>query len=109
MKGKIVVLMVATTLFTVGCATHVHSIGYGAQTGVKTTARQFYLLYGLVPINSIDTNEMAGKDANGNYIINYDIKTETGPIDILLSIGLGIVTYGIGPAIIQSRTVTVTR
>ena len=109
MKRKTVVLMMATTLLTVGCATHVHSIGYGAQTGVKTTARQFYLLYGLVPLNTIDTNEMAGKDFDGNPITNYEIKTQSGPVDILLVVGLAAVTYGIGPAIIQTRTVTVTK
>ena len=93
----------------VSCATHVHTVGYGPQTGVKVTKRQFYLLNGLVPLNSIDTNEMAGKDANGNYITNYDIKTQKGSVDILLSFGLGILTYGIGPVIIDSRTVTVTK
>ena len=87
--------MILSMLF-ISCATHVHSIGYGPQTGVTVTARQYYLLYGLVPLNTVDINEMAGKDADGNYTTNYDIKTQTGPIDILLIIGLGIVTLGIG-------------
>ena len=52
---------------------------------------------------------MAGIDLNGNYITNYEIQTQTGPIDIVIAFGLGLFTYGIGPAIIQSRTVIVTQ
>ena len=87
----------------IGCATHVHNIGTGPATGSKVTARQWYLFNGLVPLNSVDTNEMA------NSAENYEIQTQTGPVDIFISIGLGIVTFGIGPAIIQSRTVTATK
>ena len=93
----------------ISCATHLHTVGHGPQTGIKVTSRQFYLFYGLVPLNSVDTNEMAGIDSNGNYITDYEIKTQTGPIDIVLAFGLGVFTYGIGPAIIQSRTVTITK
>ena len=107
MKKQLIVTCMILSILFVGCATHVHTVGYGPQKGGKVTARQFYLFYGLVPLNSVDTNEMAGKDANGNYITNYDIKTQHGPVDILLAMGLGMVTYGIGPVIIQSRTVTV--
>ena len=94
--------MIISILF-VGCATHVHNIGIGPETGQKITARQWYLFYGLVPLNSVDTNEMA------NYAKNYEIQTQTGPIDIGIAIGLGMFTMGLGPVIIQSRTVTVTK
>ena len=87
----------------IGCATHVHHIGTGPEFGHKVSARQWYLLYGLVPLNSVDTHEMADSAEN------YEIQTQTGPIDIAISVGLGIVTFGIGTAIIQSRTVTVTK
>ena len=52
---------------------------------------------------------MPGIDSNGNYITDYEIQTQTGPIDIVLAFGLGLFTYGIGPVIIQSRTVNVTQ
>ena len=107
-KQSIIIFLIISILF-VGCATHVHTVGYGAKTGTKVTSRQFYLLYGLVPLNSVDTNKMAGIDSNGNYITDYEIQTQTGLIDIALAFGLGVLTYGIGPAIIQSRTVTVTK
>ena len=109
MKKKLIVTCMILSILFVGCATHVHTVGYGPQVGTKVTGRQYYLLYGLVPLNSVDTNKMAGIDSNGNYITDYEIQTQTGPIDIVLAFGLGLFTYGIGPVIIQSRTVTVTQ
>ena len=87
----------------ISCATHFHTVGIGPQAGVTQVSRQYYLIFGLVPLNSVDTNEMADSAEN------YEIQTQTGPIDIAISVGLGIVTFGFGPAIIQSRTVTVTK
>ena len=108
MQKKLIVMCMITSMLFIGCATHVHNIGTGPigagpENGNKVTARQWYLFYGLVPLNSVDTNEMADSAEN------YEIQTQTGPIDIAISVGLGIVTFGIGPAIIQSRTVTVTK
>ena len=108
MQKNILVLCIIISMIFVGCATHVHNIGTGpvgtgSENGVKVTARQWYLFYGLVPLNSIDTNEMA------NSAENYEIQTQVGPIDLAIAVGIGIVTLGIGPAIIQSRTVTVTK
>ena len=103
MKKKILVLCMIMSMIFVGCATHVHNIGTGPEIDHKVTARQWYLFYGLVPLNSVDTNEMA------NSAENYEIQTQVGPTDLAISVGLGIVTLGIGPAIIQSRTVTVTK
>ena len=109
MNNKLITITLIISMLFISCATHLHNVGYGPQTGIKVTSRQFYLFYGLVPLNSVDTNEMAGIDLNGNYITDYEIKTQTGPIDILLAFGLGLFTYGLGPVIIQSRTVTVTQ
>ena len=109
MNNKLIAITLIISMLFISCATHLHTVGHGPQTGIKVTSRQFYLFYGLVPLNSVDTNEMAGIDSNGNYITDYEIQTQTGPIDIVLAFGLGLFTYGIGPAIIQSRTVTITK
>ena len=109
MNNKLIAITLIISMLFISCATHLHHVGHGPQTGTKVTSRQYYLLYGLVPLNSVDTNEMAGIDSKGNFITDYEIKTQTGPIDIALAFGLGLFTYGIGPAIIQSRTVTVTK
>ncbi len=109
MNNKLIAITLIISMLFISCATHLHTVGYGPQTGAKATARQYYLLYGLVPLNTVDTNEMAGIDINGNQIEDYEIQTQTGPIDLVLAFGLGVFTFGIGPAIIQSRTVTVTK
>ena len=103
MKNKIAILMVVTSLLIVACSTHVHTIGTGPETGIRVTSRQFYLLYGLIPLNTVDTNKMA------DGATNYEIQTQLGLVDAGISVALAIVTFGIGPAIVQSRTITVTK
>ena len=76
-----------------------YNIIEGPQTGVENTARQYYLLYGLIPLNSIDTDEMAGSAAN------YEIQTQVGPMDVLINIASAVTIAGI----VSSRTVTVTK
>ena len=89
----------------ISCATHIHTIGYGPQTGVKATARQYYLLWGFIPLNTVDTNEMAGTDINGNQIENYEIQTQFGVLDIAINL-VSFFTIGL---LVSSRTVTVTK
>ena len=101
MRKKLIVVCMIISMIFIGCATHVHNIGTGPEIGYIVTARQGYLFN--VPLNSVDTNEMA------DSTVNYEIQTQTGPVDIAIAVGLGIVTLGLGPSIIQSRTVTVTK
>ena len=89
-----VVTILLLLLFAVGCTTHIHKVGNGPQTYNIQEDRQWYVLWGLVPLNDIDTNDMAG-DAT-----NYEIKTEVTPLDILISIPASWVS-------VSSRTVTV--
>ena len=105
MKKVVVMIMIVSSLLLIGCATHVHTVGYGPQSGVKATARQYYLLWGLVPLNTVDTNEMAGTDINGNQIENYEIQTQYGAIDIAIN-WVSVVTIA---GLVSSRTVTVTK
>ena len=99
MKKVVVMIMIVSSLFLIGCSTHVHTVGTGPQTGVKNTARQYYLLYGLIPINSVDTDEMAGSAAN------YEIQTQVGPMDSVINVASAVAIAGI----VSSRTVTVTK
>jgi len=92
---KVVAIMLIL-LFFVGCTTHIHKVGSGPQSYDSEELRQWYILWGLVPINDVDTNDMAG-DAT-----NYKIKTEITPIDFLISIPASVVT-------VSSRTVTVVK
>jgi hypothetical protein len=87
-------LLLAVMFLFASCATHVHTIGDGAQTGVEQQERQWYVLWGLVPINEVDTKEMAG-DAE-----DYTITTEQEALDVIINIFTTYVT-------VVSRTVTV--
>ena len=104
MNNKLITITLIISMLFISCATHLHTVGYGPQIGVKATARQYYLLWGLIPINTIDTNEMAGLDINGKQIENYEIQTQVGPLDVVIN-SVSFFTIGM---ILTSRTVTVT-
>jgi hypothetical protein len=89
-------LIIVFILIMVGCATNIHTIGKGSSKGEYIEQRQWYALWGLVPINKVDTNAMAGGAAN------YEIKTEASPVDVIINIFTTYIT-------VTSRTVTVTR
>ena len=105
MNNKLIAITLIISMLFISCATHLHTVGYGPQTGVKATARQYYLLYGLVPLNTVDTNEMAGTDIVGNQIEDYEIQTQFGVLDITIN-WISLFTTGL---FISSRTVTVTK
>ncbi len=86
--------LIVAMLFVIGCAAHVHTVGNGAQGGNMTEARQRYIVWGLVPINEVDTNAMAGGATD------YEITTSITPIDFIIGVVAGSIT-------ISSRTVTV--
>jgi hypothetical protein len=90
------VLLVVGLLFLVGCAAHVHTIGNGPQKNEMIQTRQWYALWGYLPLNDVDTHAMAGD------VMDYEIRTEATALDVIIGAILGQVT-------ITSRTVTVTR
>ena len=90
------VSVVILLLFALGCSTHIHTVGKGPQLGQVEEARQWFILFGLVPLNSVHTGDMAGNASD------YEIKTQTAPIDILIGIPASYIT-------VSSRTVTVTK
>lgn len=99
MRKIVIMLMLASSLLIVGCSTHVHTVGAGPQTGLTNTARQYYLLYGLVPLNTVDTGEMS------DGATDYEIQTQIAPTDIGISLASTIMIGGI----VSSRTVKVTK
>lgn len=97
MKKFIALLLVfAMVVLMTGCAAHIHQVGKGAQGSSMTEARQWYVLWGLVPINDVDSSDMAGNAAD------YTIKTEQSALDVIINIFTSCVT-------VYSRTVTVTK
>ncbi len=95
-KSIALILIVIFIMSFIGCAAHVHKVGVGAKKGIKAEKRQWYALWGLAPLNEIDTRDMASNAKD------YEIKTETGPVDIIISFFTGWIT-------VYSRTVTVTQ
>ncbi len=88
--------MLVVLIAIVGCSANIHQVGKGAQGNQVIEARQWYILFGLAPLNVVDTNQMAG-DA-----VDYEIKTEQSALDIIFNIFTSSVT-------VYSRTVTVTK
>ena len=101
MKKAVVMIMIVSSLFLIGCSTHVHTVGTGPETGMTKVARQYYLLWGLIPLNTVDTNQMAASMKTDNY----EIKSQVGLIDGAINFA-SMVTIG---GLVSSRTVTVTK
>jgi len=93
LKSTILFLCLAFTVSS--CHTHTHVVGEGAQTGVKVTKKQWYAIFGLVPIgNEPDTKAMAGKE-------DYTIKTSHTFIDQLISAFTSLVTITVKTVEVQ--------
>ena len=95
-RAVALVLVGVVTLATIGCATHIHTIGNGPQGNQVQQARQWYILWGLVPLNQVDTGAMAGTATD------YEIITQQSVLDFIIGIPASWIT-------VSSRTVTVTK
>ncbi|MHC4591444.1 MAG: Bor/Iss family lipoprotein [Planctomycetota bacterium] len=80
------VLVVAMMSMSLGCYSLRHTVGSGPTTGVEVSGRQWYLLWGLVPLGREDSKDLAG-DAK-----DYRVTTRQGFSDILINIFTGLVT-----------------
>jgi len=83
-------------LLTPSCYVNTHRIGTGPTGLGEESARQYYILFGLLQLNDVNVQRMAG-DLTG-----YEITTKRSFTDYLLFPVLGWFT-------ITSRTVTVRR
>ena len=68
-----------TALMASACVSHTHVVGLGATGTGNTVARQFYLFFGLFPVNTIDTQRMAPD------LTSYTVETSFGLVDLALS------------------------
>ena len=93
LKSTILFLCLAFTISS--CYTNTHIVGEGAQSGVKVEKKQWYALWGLVPIGSEpDTKAMAGKD-------DYTITTTHMFVDLLITSFTSLVTITVKTVEIQ--------
>lgn len=86
-------LLLAVVL-TPACYTFEHKVGNGGSGGELVEDGQWYVLWGLVPINKTDAKQMAG-DAT-----DYTVKTEFSVLDIIITAVTGFIT-------VHKQTVTV--
>ena len=94
---KLILMLFIVAMFSVSCiAQHRHVVGNGPQTGVKLTRKQWYALWGLVPVGFVDSDQLAGNAKD------YEIYTRQNAGDFFLNLITGLVTF-------TSRTVTVTK
>lgn len=93
-------LLVLVVLFAAlpvgGCHVHQHRVGGGPVGAGEDSMRQYYLLFGLVSLNEVDSQRMT------RDLTSYEITTEFGWTDVLL---LPLLL----PLTVTTRTVTVTR
>ncbi len=81
-----IILLVSVTLLVASCYTQHHVVGEGAKGNRVETSRTWYVLWGLVPINKVDTKEMA-KGAK-----DYEITTQFTFLDMVIGFFTGIIT-----------------
>ena len=94
LRKCLAVVLILGIFVVIGCSTHIHKVGNGAQGHDMMIGRQWYVLFGLVPINIVDTNAMAGGAAD------YDIITQHTPTNIVINLFTGVIS-------VNSRTVAV--
>lgn len=90
------VLSLALVASMSSCYTMTHKVGAGAQGSSEVSEKQWYILWGLVPLNHVDSQEMA------DGATDYTVETQHGFVDILISLVTTWVT-------IVPFTVTVTK
>ena len=95
-KFKTTLIALALVLTIASCNTMVHTVGSGGSGQSSESKRQWYVLFGLVPLNTVDSKSMAGSATN------YTIKTQNTLLDQIIAIFTGIAT-------IHPATITVTK
>lgn len=88
-------LLIVALLFVIGCAAHTHQIGKGAQGNDIDTERQWYILWGIVPINEVDTNAMS------DGATDYNIITAYTPVDFAITAVAQIITVSCRTVIVE--------
>jgi hypothetical protein len=87
MKKISLALALVVVLFS-SCYTLTHTVGTGGSGGEKVEKRAWYVLWGLVPLNTVESKALAGNATN------YTVTTGHTVVDVLLNIVTGLVTIG---------------
>ena len=96
MRRFVALLTVILLVVSTACTRHLHEVGNGAHGGAVVEQRQWYILFGLVPLNHVDSKQMAAGATD------YSVRTEASALDVIMTIFTAWVT-------VNSRTVTVSK
>lgn len=92
--SRSVALALSALFATTSCMSHTHRVGLGPTGLGETSARQYYILFGLIEANEVNVQRMAAD------LTSYSIETGYSFVDMLLAPFLL-------PFTITTRTVTV--
>lgn len=80
-KGLLTVaLVLSCALPTTSCYTMTHRVGNGGTGSQVMEQRQWYWLWGLAKINTVDTQQMAAGATD------YTVKTEQNVLDVIITL-----------------------
>lgn len=88
-------VLVSFLILMAGCYSQKFVVGEGAKGNQVVSERQWYILWGLVPLNTVDVQKMAAGATN------YTIVTEHTFVDQLIAAFTGIVT--VSPKTVEVR------
>lgn len=91
-----IALTLTVSVLMTSCFSVTHTVGAGAKGSDTQSAKQWFALFGLIPISNADSKAMAGGATD------YTINTQRSFVDGLIGIITGFVT-------IYPTTVTVTK
>jgi hypothetical protein len=77
------------------CMSLTHVVGSGASSGVVTENKQWYALWGLVPVNKVDSKAMA------DGATNYTITSQQKFVDLLISVFTGVASFNVKTVSVQ--------
>ena len=96
MKKLVGVLLIFSLLSLVSCFTNIHTVGEGAQGDETVSKKQWFALWGLVPLSEIDSQDLAEGASD------YTVRTEFTPVDIIIGAFTSVIS-------LQPMTVQVTK
>jgi PBP1b-binding outer membrane lipoprotein LpoB len=96
MKTKKSYLAIILLVFLLSsCMTLTHVVGNGASSGASIEKKQWYVLFGLIPINEVDSKAMAGGDSN------YTIKSQVKFVDYVISAFTSVASINVQTVSVQ--------
>jgi hypothetical protein len=85
-KLKQLAMVFTLALALSSCMTLTHVVGEGGQSAAMLQKRQWYILWGLVPLNEVNSKEMAAGASN------YTITSQYTVVDFIITAITSIVT-----------------